>query len=580
MNIIFKQAKRSFRSVLQWWRHLSKRTQLSLSLFELAIVFFVLPNIHGGLKILGFVEKDFIVSTSGALYETNNNPYFRALIGSSSDTKQSILKFEIQGKTVTIGLLDAAEEAPVVKLVDVNETPSNLIIPESLIHAEAELASAEAVLQEIANKTYEVSQEVSEIIGEAEQTFFGPREQIVLRAIEKINKVTYYRKQNALIETIELVNPDIETLHFVVKSPDISVRKTRLQDWNLVSEGNGLMTVKTHMVDGRGAVSALPEVDNAFTESTDDTIHHLLLPVEWMQSPSRVFPLKVVRTFAPLEPVHDSLESKLQNIVGEQFVELSLFTSHNPRFLTLFKGDVLYWEALSGTISLIQNGNTIPLFTEPLLSGLSCTDNGCFAARTDTIQFFNPTDILNRLPESDINTFFESLKVSDTPLGGIAVGKGTILRTSYSSPTGAVYGSSTFGGVENKVYENVSFPSFPAVSEDGQYRSFWAEGKLFIGEANSNWQTISIPFEPESVSIGNDNRVYFIVKFDPLQTDMVVRVTPGLGLEILSHVTGDFSSLHITNDTLYLGLNIDERNGAVLKLPQNILAWNQWNEYE
>ena len=148
---------------------LVKKASLVVLIFSVA---FIIPRINFGLKVLGFVEKDFIKSTSGAIFETNKESFFKARVGNSSDNAKTQLYLEIEGHNFELSLLPSltatssfslkestpsaspiqiATSSPELKLDDINNPQSSVS------------ASISGLLKDINDQIASVSSGLSEI---------------------------------------------------------------------------------------------------------------------------------------------------------------------------------------------------------------------------------------------------------------------------------------------------------------------------------------------------------------------------------------------------------------------------------
>lgn len=556
----------SVKKAIKGFTSLSVRKKFILFTSIFAFVFLVLPNIGGAMKVLGFIEPDFVKSTSGALYETNPQafPYFLFKVGSGENQSETVSSFVVSGKTISVKqvtqkLTESESSETIV------EDLSGLGLDTSpLEKIESELASISAELAEVEQKVSETSFDTMNVLGASDQRLFGPYEQIVFRRNDGNGEYSYHREGNKILETLSFVNIP-ESLGLQISMPE-GVRMVVSTNGvaNFVSDGTTIASLKLLLSIENGPFGEFVVDGGNYSDLTTITI-----PLGDMEGKSGS-----IRLVYSAEGQNITEIEKLG--ISQEYVQFHTLVSPDPLYLTQFKGETVFYSELGSSVSLLRGQAMTTLFSFPeQITGMSCTDFVCFASSKSGLYKFNPEEALNLVNSDTLSSFTPQLiEVGDGNTGGLTSSESLFIRTSNVSPEGAVYefGEDNLQGV--KILSDLSSPSIIASNLNSTRIALWSDGKLFIGSSTGEFESVDLEYTPISIAVDESGLVYLALAPGSGQKAMVVRLNPESGdSHVLSKFVGDITSLDVNSSELAIGVSVSSLTGAIVKLPLDSSKW-------
>lgn len=580
---------------------LVKKASLVVLIFSVA---FIIPRINFGLKVLGFVEKDFIKSTSGAIFETNKESFFKARVGNSSDNAKTQLYLEIEGHNFELSLLPSltatssfslkestpsspiqiATSSPELKLDDINNPQSSVSASISGLLKEIndQIASVSSGLSEISKEIKKIRDKVIDTIGGTEQTFVGPYEAIKHKG-EFLGEVIYYVDKHTLIESWSFNELQDFNIPFALSSDNLNLTISTMQKWEFFDGSKKILAIESELYGKNNEKISLPEVEEQKISGNQTKGPVILkIPEEIITEQKDIFPIKIIRRYNMANDEENSPKSKLIRLFGEETTAQSAIIGPSPRFITRASDYILAYDNIDKNLQVVtRNENAGTIFSDIEATGLSCGEEKCLLAVSDNLIVFDPLTLLEALPTTDRETLIQKIGLADNPIGGVAQAGKTIFRTSNVSPNGTLYKLENLEKEEEKVTSNLPNAQLLSVNKKGERFALLADGQLQIGAVNSKPKIINLPEQPESLSFGPDNFLYAVIPYEKTNTKMIIRIAPDTNkFEILSNFDGEFISIFADGQGLVIGLNLDSKTGAVVSLPWEKLSWHILNESE
>jgi hypothetical protein len=558
-----------FKKPLKVFVKMKTRSKLLLFTTLFALLFLILPNIGGALKVLGFIEPDFIKSTSGAIYETNPVafPYFLFKVGASEDKANPAVELVASGKTFKIKQLTSSGE------VKVEPDPQGVIENEPVLEGidtspfekiENSLASISAELAEVEQKVSETSLETLSVLGESEQRLFGPYEQILFRRTDGNGEYSYHR------EGVKI----IETLNFVAIPEKLDLQVELPSDTRMVLSSNGVASLVSD-----GVVVASFKL----MFSTDGSSYGDFVTAEGNYSGSSTlsFPLTdLAGKSGAIRIIYSADSTNITEIeklgISKEYVQFSTSVAPEPKYLTQYKGETLFYSEVGTSMSIIRSQAMTTLFSFPeSVLGVSCSTDDCFAISKSGLYQFNPDEALKSM-ESDVQiayapTFFE---VSDSVSGGLGSSSEYFYRTSSVSPGGSVYefAAENLNGV--KILSDLSTPTLISSNSNATRVVLWSDGKLLVGSSSGEFESVQIDHTPTSLAVDDFGFIYLALSPSGSERSVVVRLNPESGdSHVLAKFVGDISSIMVDSQHLSVGLSVSNSVGAIVKLPLDSAKW-------
>jgi hypothetical protein len=570
-------------------------------------LFLLLPNIKAGLKIIGFLERDFVASETGAIFETKSEKSFKAFFGKADDNKIPTISLIAEGKKFDLTVLENTESIPTptpqepvstisAELSDsITSSPSAITsgpkyktIEDGYLEVsriQGEIASLSSSLSKISGQIEGIEKDVSNIsydvaksLGLIEQSFFGPYEMIKRRGLFSGQaEISFYIDKHKLIEKWQITGLKNNKISFLFQSDDLNFEVNKNQDWGIFSESQPIMYINTKLYDVKNKEISLEVVEKEeFGKSATGHEVTLLLPEEIVNDKNN-FPLTLVREYSPTFPTSQTPQMILEDIIGEEVTSFTTnFVGSQPKFIARKNDYLVVADTTERRVVGIKDQEVTALLTNVDVNGLSCKDDGCVLSTENKLLSFDPTIIATISADIDKEKMFKELEVSEKPIGGIAVSGDTILTTSLVSPNGSLYLRHGITNKDEKTLTNLSFPELPSINQNGNLFAFFADGQLqFLGKDLPN-ESIPISQKPISYAFGQDNHFYIILKDERFDQNIIVRLTPTFKPEVLIGIRGNFLSVLPEENGLTIGMKLDENTGAVITLPWNKLRWERF----
>jgi len=542
----------------------------------LGIVYLMLPKIPGILKLVGFVERDFISSTSEFIYEsTQTHPELQLRIGKRSDPQAYQVAIVKDGKSILFsGVLRAQATVE-------NTTPTSKEIIPTDVTASVE-ASLSATVQEDAKGDSTATDSATRIEGaspsaqpsptetpiqieeiptqkqEVEQSFLEAYEKIILKN-DGYPTITYHWEGAQIIEEWQL-SQEVDHFDFQITSNGLESIGNDNRTLIMI-ESTPIVELTAQVHDAKGSVAPV-------VQTVTPDLLSISIDQDWLQSTDRTLPITMARSYHPLMTQTITPRELLTTVVSEDIVSTALEIPTQTTLMTQFNQKILFWKADNHTIYSIENGRAAAIFTifdQPI--ALSCTAQDCsFVTQTGRYLFTPPLDPSGNptlINQEDI------IQLSEQPIGGYASTNQEIYITSDTNPSG--YLIKKTGDTVSTLLQNTNYAKEVSVSPDGTTVAVWANGQLQISQNGNDFQPINLTAQPIAFSAGNDGAVYAIVPAgDDVST--ILRVTPTHSQEI-PNLRAKFTAILWTEQTLSIAYTQSPLVGYLLGLPTHQINW-------
>ena len=504
------------------------------------------------MTVWGFLHTDFVVAENGASYRTNEEPHFTAHIGSASDKSVTKTTMTVEGKQFSLTYVPSLATAS-----SGLATSTATIATDSADQAYTLLAQLDAMNKQIIST-----------VGKTEQSFDGPKEIISHEGLFQ-GTVTYALDAHRFIEEWTTQQLLQQHLTFQTVSSDYTCVILSDQTWEYRNGAKPIIKITTTVIVD-GIETPLPTVSEQKIEAGDSAEVQLIVPTAAYGKHTvltRVYERVDGKTLSPTE--------LLQSAVGEKLATQSALLSFPIRSMTMYGGEIVLINGDDRTVGVLSpNGlyTALPL----TLDTVACGEQTCYGSDASEYVVFSPHMTL--VPGDDAESV-SRISVGDGPIGGIAVMGDAVYRTAATSPMGGIYTITNFEKDEQKIYSGYSNANEIAVHSKLKNIAFIADGQLQTGEIEGDVRPVQLPSPIRSISFGTDGYLYGIMSYEKRQQDMIVRLSLATNsLEILTNVTGQFSSIVASERALNISINIADGSWAIVPIPFGDMRWHSFAE--
>lgn len=548
--------------------------QFVIVLVMLGISGLVSPRVPGVLKLLSFIEKDFITSTSEYMFEsTETHPELQVRIGRSDDPQGFHLAIFKDGAHIAF---TGVSYQPGTQIVVPPPSTSPTISPSSsatpLPTTDIISQSASDAAQQVASESASHSTQSAELISTAstsalpkaiesiDQSFFGTYEKLILQPAV-YPQITYHWEGSRLVETWSITAQNAE-FTFNIEQSGLTIAGEN-GSFLLFKDAVPVVELTTTVHDAKGA-------ETPVIQSITGMVLTLTIDPAWVTSPDRVYPLTLVRNYQTL--TNNQLDPKvvLATNIAPEIVATALEIPAHSQFFTSYADQIIFFDEQTHVIYSLINGALAPVATLPeKIIALSCSSHGCTAVTHDGMYLFDvPTE-----QKSEPATLMIESKVASpvTPLGGYAQTEATTFLTQNTNPGGTVR-ALPFGATQSTIIlDNLSYAQAITATHDGSLVGVWANGQLYIAAKSEGFSFTILPAPPIAVTAGLDGYIYSIVTLDD-GIQGIVRTASGKN-EVLKDLRGAFTGILWKEGAVYIAHTFNQRTGYLLHVPLEGTEW-------
>lgn len=563
------------------------RKRFTVLLILIAIGWLISPRLPGILKLLSFVEKDFINSTSESIYEsTKTHPEFQVRIGHKENPQAFTISVYKEESSITFTGISyqpgkvMIQSTPVVaQLVDTIATSAAQSSQDSLASPSATQVSKPDETSATESATSPQQQEaVPEVKIEAlnvatpsalpkaidsiDQSLFGSYERLTLQGAV-YPTISYHWEGSRLVETWNITSQNAE-FSFKIEGSGLVINGENEQ-FLIFKDSTPVIELTSSIEDSNGAQTTVKQ-------KITDGILTLSIDPEWISSPERVYPLTLRRNYQALANNQVDIKTVLATKIPSELVASAVEIPPQTRFLNKVEDKFIFFDEKSSIVYELSHDTLIPKvqITDKLIA-LSCLSHECAAATKDGIYTISITTQQETAPQ--IISLENKIPILFTPVGGYAQTEDAVFITQDTNPAGSLRKTTTDSQSIEVLLDNLNYAQEITTTPDGKVMAIWANGQLYVLTASGSFSVIQLPSPPIAMAAGSDGYIYSILNLDDGQ-DVIARSSLS-GTEVLSQLQGAFTALAWKDATLYIAYAFNQQTSYLLQMPIEATQWER-----
>lgn len=565
------------------------RKRFTVLLTLIAIGWLISPRLPGILKLLSFVEKDFINSTSESIYEsTKTHPEFQVRIGHKENPQAFTIavykeessitftgisyqpgKIMIPSTPVVPQLLDtiatsaaqSSQDSPTLASSSATQVtkPDETTATESAIPSQQQETVPEVKVEELSVATPSA---LPKAIDSIDQSLFGAYERLTLQGAV-YPTISYHWEGSRLVETWNITSQNAE-FSFKIEGSGLVINGENEQ-FLIFKDSTPVIELTSSIEDSNGAQTTVKQkvADGILTLSVDP---------DWISSPERVYPLTLRRNYQALANNQVDIKTVLATKIPPELVASAVEIPPETRFLNKVEDKFIFFDEKSSIVYELSHDTLNPKvqITDKLVA-LSCLPHECTAAARDGIYIISTTTQQETGPQ--IISLENKIPMLFTPVGGYARTEDAVFITQDTNPAGSLRKTTTDNQSIEVLLDNLNYAQEITTTPDGKVMAIWANGQLYVLTASGSFTVIQLPSPPIAMAAGSDGYIYSILSLDDGQ-DVIARSSLS-GTEVLSQLRGAFTALAWKDATLYVVYAFNQQTSYLLQMPIETTQWER-----